>query len=184
MNRRRRPNRTERQRGLIVTEGVRTEPMYLDKLKQALPRSAPSFKHIGEGSDPLRVVKRAVKEMNRDDFSWCFCLVDVDQHATLQEAITLAEESGVELIVSNPSFEVWLAWHFESIGRHVTTAELARLLGDKGGVDGKGLTRSFPVGAHCLAAQRALANQVVANEVGPNPSTAMPLVLRRLGLLV
>ena len=63
-------------------------------------------------------------------------------------------------------------------------AELARLLGDKGGVDGKGLTRSFPVDAHCSAAQRALANQVVANEVGPNPSTAMPLVLRRLGLLV
>ena len=183
MNRRRRPSRPERQRGLIVTEGVLTEPMYLDKLKQALPRRAPSFKHIGAGCDPLRVVKRAVRELGRDDFSWCFCLVDVDQHATLQEAITLAEVSGVELIVSNPNFEVWLAWHFAPLSRCVTKTELARLLDDKGGLDGKGLTRGFPVDAHDLAAERALTNRVVANEVGPNPSSAMPLVLRRLGLL-
>lgn len=135
MNRRRRPSRPERHRGLIVTEGTLTEPMYLDKLKQALPRSAPSFKHIGEGCDPLRVVRRAVREIKQDDFSWCFWLVDVDQHATLQEAITLAKGSGVELIVSNPSFEVWLAWHFVPLSRWVITAELAKLLDDNGGLD-------------------------------------------------
>lgn len=109
--------------------------MYLDRLKQALPRSAPSFKPIGAGCDPLRVVKRAIREIKQDDFSWCFCLVDVDQHATLQEAITLAKGSGVELIVSNPSFEVWLAWHFVPLSRWVITAELAKLLDDNGGLD-------------------------------------------------
>ncbi len=45
------------------------------------------------------------------DAVWCVC--DVDQHPKIREAIKLAEQKGVKMAISNPSFEFWLVLHFE-----------------------------------------------------------------------
>lgn len=71
--RRSRPTRSVRPRGLVITEGTITECQYLERLKQELPRQSASFKVLGEGADPLRVVKRAVKEMKRAEYDWAVC---------------------------------------------------------------------------------------------------------------
>lgn len=38
---------------------------------------------------------------------------DVDQHPKIRQAINLAEQNGVKMALSNPSFEFWLVLHFE-----------------------------------------------------------------------
>ena len=104
--RERRPRRFERARGLVVTEGTVTEVQYLQMLRQQLPRDAASLKVIGEGSDPLRVVKRALKERKNGDYSWTLCLVDCDDHESLQDALSLATEESIQVLVSNPCFDL------------------------------------------------------------------------------
>lgn len=83
-----------------------TEVQYLQMLRQQLPRDAASLKVIGEGSDPLRVVKRALKERKNGDYSWTLCLVDCDDHESLQDALSLATEESIQVLVSNPCFDL------------------------------------------------------------------------------
>lgn len=87
-----------------MTEGKVTEIEYLEQLGQALPRTAATFTVRGDGTDPLRVVKRAFKERKRHDHDWVVCLVDCDDHTTLEKAFALARSEGIEVLVSNPCF--------------------------------------------------------------------------------
>lgn len=176
---RRRRQRRERPHGLVVTEGKVTEIQYLEQLRQVLPRTAATFTACGDGTDPLRVVKRAVKERTRRDYDWVVCLVDCDEHATLEEAFALARREGVEVLVSNPCFEVWLLWHQEDWRRPGSTArQLRDRLTSLKLMRDKNLLGKFPVGNHEAARKRAkAAGTVSANCRGPNPSTALPALL-------
>ncbi|MDO5067736.1 MAG: RloB family protein [Propionibacteriaceae bacterium] len=172
---RKRAERAERRRGLVVTEGVVTEPQYLHRLKQAMPRSVPFFEVYGEGTDPLRVVKRALKEQKKSDYDWVVCLVDRDEHRTLDEAFKLAEKHGIQVLVSNPCFDVWLLWHLEDYTRHSDSKKLQAKLKDLKATKEKHLASSFPVAQYREAYARARRSE--ANQIGPNPSSGMPVLL-------
>lgn len=58
---RRRPQRRERKRILVVTEGLRTEPQYLDRLQQCMRDANAVVKHRGVGKDPRDVVKKCIE---------------------------------------------------------------------------------------------------------------------------
>lgn len=75
------------------------------------------------GRDPLTLVQFAVEAKARagrnarrgggtgHDEYWC--VVDVDEHLSLGEAMQLARQHGIRVAVSNPCFEVWLLMHFK-----------------------------------------------------------------------
>jgi hypothetical protein len=44
-------------------------------------------------------------------FDQVWCVHDTDDHPRLEEARVMARDNGIELAVSNPSFELWLLLH-------------------------------------------------------------------------
>lgn len=179
-----RPRRFERARGLVVTEGTVTEVQYLQMLRQQLPRDAASLKVIGEGSDPLRVVKRALKERKNRDYSWTLCLVDCDDHESLQDALSLATEESIQVLVSNPCFELWLLWHLEDWRRHGSARDIQARLAKREVLRDKSLTPAFPIGKYADARARSdkASPEHLVNLLGPNPSSPIPVLLKLLGI--
>ena len=126
-----RPSREIARRVLVVTEGTRTEPQYVERLNTYLrSKSATTVvKPVGVGQDPLRVVTKCVDLRDADArdekaYDVCVCLVDVDQHSTLPDAVRLASDEGVILLISNLKFEAWLRWHAEDKRSALTSHQL------------------------------------------------------------
>ncbi|WP_241661281.1 RloB family protein [Thermomonospora catenispora] len=108
---------------MVVCEGTVTEKRYLDGLKdhlRAIPVDVVEYDCVGKGRDPHSTVELAVRlrdqarqraRAQQDAFlayDAVWCVVDVDDHATLHSALSLARRENVNLVVSNPCFEVWL----------------------------------------------------------------------------
>ena len=125
---------------LVFCEGDRTEPDYLEALKQEPEVRDGASVEIQIADDPRGAVphtlvsaaaaskSRSVEEADEIDEVWC--LFDVEwpnNHPRLDEAVSLAEESGVQLAISNPCFELWLALHFEDHTDWLTTDEAVEL---------------------------------------------------------
>lgn len=175
--------RRERNRVLIVTEGLKTEIQYLEGLAQYLRASGTSVRGVrskGVGKDPARVL-RAAMDLNAQDpdgYDEIWVVVDVDEHTTLETAVRTAKETGIPLVVSNPCFEIWLIWHYEDCSAHHETRAAVRRL-EKFGHTEKRIPNSFPFDA-CDEAVRRAEPELPPSAVGPNPSTAMPSLLRSL----
>lgn len=179
----RRPRRAERSRILIVSEGVKTEVQYLEGLTQFLRSVGTAVRGVrakGIGRDPLRVLQAAldINAQDTDGFDEVWVVVDVDEHATLDEALRAAKRHGVSVVVSNPCFEIWLVWHYEDCAAYQETrAAIERLLKYKH--TEKSIPIGFPYEAYEDATRRAGA-AAAPGEVGPNPSTAMPSLVAAL----
>lgn len=108
---------------LIQCEGSRTEPRYLNDFSQQCGASHRLNVRVrpGKGQNALVTVQEALTEGKRKAFGinvydevWCVLDVEHAAHAdNLTEAIALAQKNDVLLILSHPSFEVWLLCHFE-----------------------------------------------------------------------
>jgi hypothetical protein len=188
----RRPKRALRKRGLVVTEGICTEPQYVDMLKRHLRGGQVSVKTVGVGQSPKRVLSRARKEVkqakrNSEPFDWCCLLLDVDQHTDLDECLREASRDGIKVLVSNLKFEVWLVWHVTDLASVEGTKELDRRVRKEDIMSGKHLNRRFPIHNHPQAVERARRADpdLAAGRVGPNPSSAMPVLidLMRTGIM-
>lgn len=121
--RRRLPRRVS-PRVLIVCEGQKTEFNYFSKLIQSakLKCAAALIPRQCNGGSALVVVQRAVVIRDQDsDFDRrrgdvVYCVLDVESHdpaktASLARALSLAKREKLRLLLSNPSFEVWLLAH-------------------------------------------------------------------------
>ena len=121
---------------VVVCEGTKTEPQYIDALAAEPDVRDVAAVHIrqegaDEGAVPLTLVKRAIqiqvraeKESGEVDEVWC--IFDVEwptNHPHLREAVSLANEHGIHLAISNPCFELWLILHFEQCGRFLDNDE-------------------------------------------------------------
>ncbi|SFS36513.1 RloB family protein [Saccharopolyspora flava] len=187
--RRGRPARQLAKRILVVTEGTLTEPQYVERLNSFLRSrgSTAVVKPVGVGRDPLRVVRKCVEirdKAAKDDkpFDICVCLVDVDRHEALPSACERAERESILLLVSNVKFEMWLRWHAEGNRSALTSAQLDQRTAKLGLVKNKMLSLSFPfhqVGEACAIAYRA-DPELRAGRVGPDPSSAMPVLVELL----
>jgi hypothetical protein len=104
-----------------------------------------------------------------------WCVVDTDDHATLQEAIRLAEGEGVQVCVSNPCFELWPILHFQDHTSYTTPSGLSTVMA---GIF-PGYDKSFPcerlAGNFMSAKARALRLEAMHTSAGDaaasNPST-------------
>lgn len=104
----------------------------------------------------------------------CWCVVDVDSHATLDRAIALAYSAGVKIAISNPCFEIWLLWHYDEHAAHTRGDSLRQILRGHGHRD-KALPPSFPFGNYQAACGRAerTAPECAPGIRGPNPSSSV-----------
>lgn len=181
-----RPRRKPARRILVVTEGTRTEPQYIEGLNRYLrSRDATAVvKSVPVGKDPLRVVQKCVEKRDEaaqrgKDFDDCVCLVDVDRHNTLHDAIQLAERENILLLISNIKFEVWLRWHAEDKRSALTPKQIDDLVAKLGLVNGKFLSPSFPfqaVNDACKTA-RDVDPGMRPGRKGPDPSSSLPILI-------
>ena len=116
-SKRKTPTREPYNRVLIVCEGSKTEPHYIDDIKNRYRLSAANVDVINEGSAPLTVVNKALdrqtKEQNLGEkYDDIFCVFDRDEHASYDRACSIAKEKKLKLARSWPCFEFWLLLHF------------------------------------------------------------------------
>ena len=102
-------------RVLIVCEGKKTEPKYIEGLLHHHRLSM--VRVVGKGSDPSVVVKEAKKKRlkekkHRDDYDKVFCVFDRDEHTTFETASEEANKYGLTPIRSWPCFEFWILLHY------------------------------------------------------------------------
>lgn len=184
--RRGRPHRQPARRILVVTEGTRTEPQYVEGLNRYLRSKGATaiVKPVSVGKDPLKVVQKCVEKrseaaQNDKGYDDCVCLVDVDEHQTLSAAVQLAEREEIRLLISNLKFEAWLRWHAEDKRSALSSAQLDELVTRLGLVKGKMLSQSFPfhqVHDACKTA-RAIDPEMRPGRKGPDPSSSMPILV-------
>ncbi|MDX2249315.1 MAG: RloB family protein [Bacteroidia bacterium] len=109
------PTRVERQRFLIVCEGLSTEPDYFYHLRQYFRITAAEIVSIGGAGETIRVVERAKKEAGKSPFDQIWVVFDKDDFPSdhFDNAIRMAEAAKFGVAYSNQAFEYWLILHFE-----------------------------------------------------------------------
>jgi len=123
---------------LIVCEGEKTEPLYLNEIRQELrlPSANIQVQPTAYGTEPLRIVEYAedlFMSGNRErgilprSFDRVIAVFDRDSHHTYHAAIAKAaslneritNDEGVKVpfepVVSVPCFELWPLLHFEDV---------------------------------------------------------------------
>ncbi|PJM72969.1 hypothetical protein CS006_06865 [Bifidobacterium primatium] len=128
----RRRHRTRAKRYLVVCGGEVTEKDY--------------FEHLGAQYDvqitvrskirtPAQLAEYAVKCMDddaknndeQDRYAAVFVVVDVDDFHDHSKAQRICKQNGIQLIISNPCFEVWLIDHVQQCpDSHTSTPDVER----------------------------------------------------------
>jgi RloB-like protein len=94
--RRRGPQREPHDSVLIVCEGGKTEPQYLDGLKQAFKLSSANIRVTSaDGTDPVSIVRFAERLVNGEGgYDRIYCVFDRDGHSNFSQAIRLIRQLG------------------------------------------------------------------------------------------
>ena len=184
---------------LIVTEGSKTEPLYLEEIRAAHQlHSANVEVQPGQlGTAPIQVVRYAQQLFEKGElhkgirpkiFDQVYAVFDRDDHDSYFNALSLAQSLDGKLrnedgqavrfkaIASIPSFELWLLLHYEDIQAPIHRDEvMARLKQHIPGYD-KGAGGAFATTRNRLetAMHRAQALEAKFNAyTAPEPFTAL-----------
>ncbi|WP_157773006.1 RloB family protein [Rhodococcoides fascians] len=181
-----RPQRNPARRILVVAEGTKTEPQYVERLNSYLRSKSTTaiVRTVGVGKDPLRVVEKSIELRDaaadtEKRYDICVCLVDVDEHSTLEHASRLAERESILLLVSNLKFEAWLRWHVEDKRSALSSSQLDQRMATLNLTTDKTLALRFPIDGvddACRTA-RAADPSMRAGRTGPDPSSALPILV-------
>lgn len=111
------------ERVLIVSEGIKTEPIYFEKLVDFLKLVTTDIEVTGaKHSCPKRVVEYAIELFEEakntiKEYDLVFCVIDKDSHAKYEDALVYASKYTPKnilfIINSIPCFELWLLLHYE-----------------------------------------------------------------------
>lgn len=195
---RRRGNRATFDRILIVCEGKKTEPNYLEEIRQELklPKAEVRVIHSAAGTEPRQVVDYAEKVF-RDDpsFDICYAVFDRDEHNTYHDALTRAAQLDKALkndfkktirfhsVPTVPCFEMWILLHFADVRSFNDRHEVIRRVGEHIKDYAKGLKGVFGLTADKLATATARAEILRDNysaATGTDPYTMMDQLVAKL----
>ena len=178
----------------VLSEGAVTERGYLTMWAR-LNRRSVRLDVSDRGMTPETLVRRAKQYILRTrrlkrserEFDELWCVFDVDQHPNLSHAINDAQQSGIEVAVSNPCFELWLVLHREEQTAYIERHDVQRRSDELQLTDNKRILSSAErilVDAVDTAKQRALAlDRRHAGNRSParsNPSTDVWRLVDRL----
>jgi hypothetical protein len=136
---------------LIVTEGSKTEPLYLGEIRSKLRLNTANVavQHSQFGTTPLQVVEYAeqlflngdeAREIPKKGFEQVYVVFDRDDHETYHNALDkaaarngklrndLKQAVKFEAIASVPCFELWLLLHFEDVHAPLNRTEVYQRL--------------------------------------------------------
>lgn len=109
---------------LVVCEGAKTEPQYINGFRLACKNPRVTIKFASEQGVPRTLVEIAKQHKiaaeeearrERDDnlaYDSVWCVFDIDDHPNVPNARKMADDNGIKVAVSNPCFELWLVLHF------------------------------------------------------------------------
>jgi hypothetical protein len=185
---------------VVVCEGTRTEPQYLQWL--GLQKDVAEVAAVrlivergSKGQVPLQLVQRAVdlkdraaKENGEVDEVWCVFDVEWperrqnEHHPHLGEALQLALNNDVHVAISNPCFEVWLILHFRELAGFVNNGQARKMRQVCDGQESKNFDGLSYEGKHLDALRRAARLDAKHKGDGTefphnNPSSGMHLLL-------
>jgi hypothetical protein len=119
---RRPPAINPRRTVLIVIGADRTESAYLRGLRDHFRLATVTMKIVEKPGSPNRLVDHARASFALDDFDDVWCVTDVDHYeregGKVTAALALAAETGINVAVSNPCFELWLLLHHQDCSGH------------------------------------------------------------------
>lgn len=108
--------------------------MYFSALRDVYESTQIGVKCVPVGGVALTVAEKAVavaseyaKGRGRDSFAEkdrVWAVFDVDDHPRLEEAVSMCEECGVGVGLSNPCFELWLILHVEEHDQQASCKEM------------------------------------------------------------
>ena len=185
---RRKPRRTI----LLVTNGQRTERTYLAKLRKLVQQDETLSVQVKSiPGEPMTVVGKVGRDVG-GDYDEVWIVVDQDgkdRAAFLGECKRLStRRQPVVGVVSVPCFEVWLIAHYERVGNFQTQNQAQERYRKVTGLikeKQKELPSDFPWDKIPEACERSRLKGVPLpepNTLGPCPSTAMPHLVKSLGL--
>jgi hypothetical protein len=171
---------------LIVCEGRVTEVEYFRGVRdhfRSLPVEIHDCRVIGLGRDPASVVGHAIQERDRKKhearaqrdsniaYDEVWCVVDVDDHTTLNQALVGARRGGINLIVSSPCFELWVLYHFQDYPVSANGIEVGRKLKKHIPEYDKRLGSNFPLsGMKPLGSERRRLIPIIENPTVGGPT--------------
>ncbi len=125
--RRKAPHRSSQPVILLICEGTKTEPNYINFLKGKLRLSG---LHIGPNcgqnlATMVSYIKDHLQELKFEymfDEIWCVC--DDDGIAVNRAALSAAFQAGIQVAYSNPCFELWLYLHMQYSSAPVSTSQI------------------------------------------------------------
>jgi len=104
---------------LIVCEGSKTEPNYLNGIKAAFRLSSANiYVTHAPGTDPITVVAHTEMLMGQEEYDRVFSVFDRDGHPNFNAAVARVSNSARgragtwQAIISTPCFELWLLLHY------------------------------------------------------------------------
>ncbi|MCK5295711.1 MAG: RloB domain-containing protein [Alphaproteobacteria bacterium] len=103
---------------LILCEGEKTEPYYLQAfVYDHLRLPSANVEICGKcDSAPSKILECAEQRLKEDDFDRIFCVFDRDNHTTYESTLNLiSSKEKIILINSVPCFEIWFLLHFDLI---------------------------------------------------------------------
>lgn len=182
--------RETKQKIIIVSEGKNTEPEYFRNFRAEYKSTLVELEIIGAAGDPKRIVEKAVDrkkdelrraKKSRNSFENNFsvwAVFDRDEHDYVEEAKQQARDQGIEVIFSNPCFEIWPILHYEyhskPLHRHKLQKKLAGLMDGYDPKKAKSLNYGELEGNYekaKLNAKRLEAEQQEAGSPNGNPVT-------------
>ncbi|MCK4642522.1 RloB domain-containing protein [bacterium] len=132
-----RPERNERLKILIVTQGEKTEYNYFNDLKRIERLTNVSVSIKPKPKDPKKMIQAICKMNDIDSYDRIWCVFDIDEFTekNIEKAISEAGEKKIKIVYSNQCFELWYLLHYHffntAILRKQYFSKLSKLLGNE-----------------------------------------------------
>ena len=190
-----RSRRPRKKRFLVVAGGAVTERQYFKQL-ESIYDVVIEYQQKNESPEHLADFACTLKKEGERDISTDWVVVDVDDFHDHSKAEKICKDNGIELIISNPCFEVWLLDHVKACPSSYTlTPDVESAAAEAkvvGGNRNKYINTELIDKEHLDAAMRNAArhntteNRQERNRLAPNheqeyaPWTDMPKVIEAL----
>jgi hypothetical protein len=192
---RRAPRLAPRPRILVICEGEKTEPGYLNSLRITEKIRLIEIEIVEAAGVPKTIVERAVRKKREakkratregdssQQYDEVWCVFDVDAHPNLAEALQQAHANEIQVALSNPCFELWVLLHFQNqtawIDRHAALSACRLYIRNYDKKVSYAETRDrYPEAA--ARAQALDAQQRRNSQLGENPTTWVYKLTERL----